>query len=423
MPPGPTLIFDKSTLQSLNPDEAMWLDNFFICAITPLFYVEVLADLEKEVRKGRTPEEVVGSLAAKTPDMESVAHVHHRTLLAMELSGTDEIDMRFGRPLVPGGKPVALEGQSGVIFQQSSEAEALQRWQRHEFLDVERLMAKNWRRMLSGIDLENAYQVFGNLLTWSGKPRTLVETKAIADWIIDQPDQGHALLSGLSVVGYSRDTAEAILSRWDKDGRRPVRQFAPYFAHVLGVELVFFIGIASDLISRDRPSNMIDVAYLHYLPFCSAFASSDKLHARLAPLFLLPHQRFVDGTTLKRDLSRIDNHFAALPEEVRARGVSTFANYPPDDDSNIVTQLWNTNLPTWREHKATREARERDDSGDAALIAKFNRMADAPAREDGVFMHLEEADYVMIQRFVMPKRGKWLRFPPEALKRKAESGE
>ena len=60
---GPILIFDKSTLQSLNPDEAVWLDNFFITNITPLFYIETLADLEKEVRAGKTPEQIVGVLS------------------------------------------------------------------------------------------------------------------------------------------------------------------------------------------------------------------------------------------------------------------------------------------------------------------------------------------------------------------------
>ena len=54
MPMGPILIFDKSTLQGLNPDEAVWLDNFFISNITPLFYTETLADLTKEMRNGRT---------------------------------------------------------------------------------------------------------------------------------------------------------------------------------------------------------------------------------------------------------------------------------------------------------------------------------------------------------------------------------
>jgi hypothetical protein len=58
---GPTLTFDKSFLQSINPDEAMWLDNFFACNITPLFFIETLADIEKEVHKGRTPEQIVAA--------------------------------------------------------------------------------------------------------------------------------------------------------------------------------------------------------------------------------------------------------------------------------------------------------------------------------------------------------------------------
>jgi hypothetical protein len=63
MAPGPHLIFDKSALQSFSLDETNWLDNFFTAVITPLFFAETLADLEKEVGKGRTPEQVVGNLA------------------------------------------------------------------------------------------------------------------------------------------------------------------------------------------------------------------------------------------------------------------------------------------------------------------------------------------------------------------------
>lgn len=42
---GPITIFDKSALESLNPDEALWFDWFYKTIITPLFYVETLADL------------------------------------------------------------------------------------------------------------------------------------------------------------------------------------------------------------------------------------------------------------------------------------------------------------------------------------------------------------------------------------------
>ena len=58
MSSGPITLFDKSTLQSLNPDESVWFDNFYRTVISPLFFVETLTDLSKEVEAGRTPEQV-----------------------------------------------------------------------------------------------------------------------------------------------------------------------------------------------------------------------------------------------------------------------------------------------------------------------------------------------------------------------------
>jgi len=49
MADGPVLIFDKSSLESLNLDEAVLLDNFYRSNVTPLFFVECLADLEKSI--------------------------------------------------------------------------------------------------------------------------------------------------------------------------------------------------------------------------------------------------------------------------------------------------------------------------------------------------------------------------------------
>ena len=165
---GPILIFDKSTLQSLNPDEAVWLDNFFLTNITPLFFIETLADLEKEVHSGRTPEQVVGNLAYKTPDMGSRPNVHHATLLAAELTGIEQVDMRYGRPIISGGQPRVLEGKTGIFFQQAPEQEALHRWQRGEFLGVERLMAKAWRSALSNVRYEELYGQFQRFYSVQG---------------------------------------------------------------------------------------------------------------------------------------------------------------------------------------------------------------------------------------------------------------
>src|SRR5579862_1495551 len=108
MPMGPFLIFDKSSLESLNLDEAVMLDNFYMSNITPLFFVECLADLEKAIRSRSTPEQLVGSMAKRTPEAQSCAHAHHRRILGQELSGHLDFSQIMERPMVPYGEPVQL---------------------------------------------------------------------------------------------------------------------------------------------------------------------------------------------------------------------------------------------------------------------------------------------------------------------------
>jgi hypothetical protein len=43
------------------------MDNFYMSAITPLFFVECLADSEKQIKSRSTPEQLVGSLADRMP--------------------------------------------------------------------------------------------------------------------------------------------------------------------------------------------------------------------------------------------------------------------------------------------------------------------------------------------------------------------
>src|ERR1700720_3704208 len=116
MAQGPSLIFDKSSLESLNFDEAVLMDNFYMSTMTPLFYVECLADLEKSIRSKSTPEQLVGSLAARTPEWNSAANVHHMNVLKGELSRAFEIRKVICRPAVPGGGLLQFGDQKGMVF-------------------------------------------------------------------------------------------------------------------------------------------------------------------------------------------------------------------------------------------------------------------------------------------------------------------
>src|SRR5258706_399966 len=172
MSQGPFLIFDKSSLESLNLDEAVLLDNFYRSTITPLFFVECLADLEKSISSTSTPEQLVGSLADRTPESQSMPNVHHLRILKRELTGDMKMEKVHGRPIIDYGQRVQLGGQKGVIFKRSQEYEALQRWTERQFLEVERNIAKNWRRSLTQINFEQmAKIVMGPLGNWR-KPRS-----------------------------------------------------------------------------------------------------------------------------------------------------------------------------------------------------------------------------------------------------------
>ena len=414
---GPILIFDKSTLESLNTDEAMWLDNFFLSNITPLFFIETLADLEKEVRKGRTPESVVGSLAHRTPDQSSKLNAHHRMLLEGELSGAGKIDMEYGRPHLSRGRVMALGEKTGIMFQQSPEEEALTRWRGMRFLELERLYAKAWREALSSIDFEKTYKAFQAFFP-IGKPKSLVDVKRVVDVHLDAINQEEVLTFGLSLLGITPRFQTKILDRWRSAGKPAIESFAPYFRHVISVDLFFNLAISADLIGRGRPSHKIDIAYLYYLPFCMVFTSNDNLHADIAPLFLRENQSFVLGRDLKEDLAKLDTHYDKLSPEVKDRGVMSFAHYPPHDVAFLVTRLWDKHMsPDWR--KNDMPTPKPDSDVGKRIVEEIERFEkEGVPLPDGTPVDGDEADFMVVKRMVRSRMGKWERFPPEVRNRR-----
>ena len=237
---GPITIFDKSTLQALNIDEAVWFDTFFLANLTPLFYVETLADLEKEVATGRTPESVVGALAAKTP-LDGAPNVHHRTLISAELEGR-EIDMS-GRVIVGAGDVMeAPDGKTGVHIDEFPEAAALMRWKNHEFLEIERDTARHWRAELAAHDPAGAIRRIERVLRPARKVADLAELKRVIDALCTSRDEETIRLA-LDVLAVPWLPQWFVLRRWQRSGRPELAAFAPYTTHVFKVDLLYYLGI------------------------------------------------------------------------------------------------------------------------------------------------------------------------------------
>jgi hypothetical protein len=414
---GPILIFDKSALQALRLREAVLLNTLFLTNITPLFYVESLADLEKQDDPtGRPPEEVVADLAAKTPVMHNQANVFHRTLLIDELVTGRRVDMSRRANLSGGRAKRAPDGTLGVLLKDAPEAAMLARWRARTFSTSERRQAQVWRAALAAVDLDSRIELARRLVPPAERVATLEQAKAFADGFVRRPDQ--AVLSlALEMLEIPQAHRGAILARHASARFPSLHAFAPYAAYIMTVDLVLYLGMGLDQIQRDRASHIVDIAYLYYLPFCMVFTSTDRLHRQLTPLFADLGQAFLWGPELKAGLAELLAYCEAHPNELRAKGLIGFLSKPPEGMANSITALWDQFLPSWRTS---------DDASPPSppppedeLMRRIKHMTETnDTLEEGAWT--DEPDFVVMQSTIPVEQG-GIRLVPEGIEHRQGS--
>jgi len=406
---GPITLFDKSFLQSLSLDESVWFDHFFLTNVCPLFYVETMADLEKSAKKGRTVEDEVRIIADKFPEMHGMPCAHHTELCTTNLLGRG-VPLTGQIPLAGPAQLVKTDGKSGAVYEPSPEAEAFSRWQKGEFLEVEHLYAKAWRSSLSPLDSKVVARELRMLDIDASSCKTLEDAKHLAERIVARRSRPTARMKlALMSLDIPPGLHGQILERWMHDNHPPLVQYAPYATHVLTVVLFYKIALAANLISNERPSSRVDVAYLFYLPFCMMFVSSDRLHEKCAGLFMRGDQVFVWGPELKSGLAEINNYYLKMPDSEREKGVYSFANDPPEIGNDIVRRLWGQLLPKWNKDEE-KDAEEKPVVG--TTIDEIKRMASArPLSPFEVDFNPDETERFLIKRRVARRKGSWYQVP------------
>jgi hypothetical protein len=182
--------------------------------------------------------------------------------------------------------------------------------------------SRGWREVLTSLDLKVIADGFRALGIDGKTCKSLPEAKALAQELVTTRDKPFERMKlAVAFLNAPREVHRRILERWSAVGYPPISDYAPYAAHVLTVEVFFQIALAANLISSQRPSNRVDVAYLFYLPLCMVFISWDGLHQRCAPLFLREDQDFIWSPDPKSELQRLDRHFAVLPETTKEKGI------------------------------------------------------------------------------------------------------
>ncbi len=331
---GPSIVLDKSSLQTLSLAEIAALKRFYSVTLIPTLVIEILADLKKTSTGDRTPEEEVVQLANKLSQMDSAINIHHFELIVGSLLGRPVPMSR--RPIVPAGKYVrAADGKIGVVFEETSEERAILRWQDGLFSDAEAAVAEQWRHATKSIDLEgfkNSYKATGSFRDC----RNLEEIVTRIDEYLHHNDSQSELLKMILLeFGIEPRLASIIFMRWEGLPTRSVSSFAPYALYCFRANIVFYLGLALNLVGT-RPTNRIDLEYTYYLPFCSVFSSKDKFHKLLIPFFLESDQKFVSGEDLKADLARLKD-----------QRLTNTNSGPPKEESSSTYQAWKQSVPHW----------------------------------------------------------------------------
>jgi hypothetical protein len=403
---GPISLFDKSFLQSLSLDEAVWFDRFFMPVACPIFFAETLGDLGKDPSKRGSAEfSVAKDIAQKFPELGGSPCTFHVDIATHDLLGSHmPMDGRIPRS---GGRPVP----KGVVCELGPEERAFSRWQNGEFHEVEKIVAAQWRQALSQLDLNKVASELRSVGIDGKLCKSLDQARDMALTVVSNTTHITSVLA-LAVIflHVPQHLHPRILEAWQREGCRPLNIFAPYAAHVVAVELFFQFALAARLIGSNRPSNRTDIAYLFYLPFCSLFISSDDLHRRSTHLFTRPNQEFVWGVDLKAGLRAVNAHFLQLPEHVREKGVMSFAHAPPD--GNIVADLWDRHLRPGYRTKVS-QPRDPPPKRDPELLKRLKEFSEQQTVPPDHAPEADTMEMMSIKRSVHRKRGSWWQVPKD----------
>ncbi len=386
---GPSLILDKSSLQTLSASEASALGRFYSVIVAPVLVIEIMADLKKHNTGDRTPEQEVIQLANKLSQVDSAVSVHYLPLMIQSLLGnSDEMNRR---PVVGSSKFVrAHDGRIGVVFDETPEELAILRWQDGLFSDAEQAIAEQWRISTKSIDLEkfkNEHKATEEFQSAKNLDELFAQVK---DFLLRNDSNPELLKMILLEFGFNQKFARHVFLRWEEMRQKSIQSFAPYALHCFKANLMFFLGLIRNFITT-RPTNRVDLEYVYYLPFCSVFSSKDKFHKELVPLFLEGDQLFVTGEELKADIANLKNNSSP-----------TKMSGPPANAKSPTYQAWKTSAPDWEAGtKVQSTTRTPEESKNA--IDNIMSLTDSPEITDPEILKrldLSKIDFISRKRSV-----------------------
>ncbi|MDA3779518.1 MAG: SEC-C domain-containing protein, partial [Bacteroidales bacterium] len=378
--------------QSLNKDEIILLHNYYQPNITPILVMEVMADLKKEIDKVEKSEKRVIDFANKLLPYNSGVNLFFMEILVNDLlHGNTPIEHT---PLLGSSEMVeTTEGKKGFHIKESPQEEALSRWRSGNFNDSEKELAALWREYTTQKDLlENLKENLKNKLTVNEAFKSLDEVKLYIEELIEKPEiQTELLVFIISEFGINNKIAAEILLRWEQTENKLLKEFAPYALFCCKVKLIFDFALRHSIVGT-RPTNMLDLQYLYYLPFCKVFSTNDKFQKSIANLLIDSKQKNVDGTVLKADLKKLVEYRATLFEK---KDIERTKKEPPQIPDTLTYQLWNEyfDWPSKIPPSKEKDKQYYKDKMDEFIKAK---KPGSPMKD------IDETEFIVMERYYRP---------------------
>jgi hypothetical protein len=329
----PNVIFDKSFIEMLNADELRELCMFFGVVSTPILRSEILADLQKKSQQERDSMAVMKSLSEKM-SRSGLEVMNYRSAALGELRRLFKVPMH-GALLIDGSAPNVTFRNGGVVIDGRELQWDWRRWSQGAFTEEEINLASEHRKNLEKFDPEEYCRQRGGMTKKNfGHCKNLGELISYIESLIADPrslTQELILRLTLTTLYAGPDVAEPCLSLF-KAGQIPnVRDFAPYAVSVMKIFMTYSTALARGFFGPRR-SDICDLEYLYYAPFCRVFISGDRLQKSMWTA-TTTRALFYTGAEFKADLKMRVALRKENPERVAGM-------YPIPVEGSVITDAF-----------------------------------------------------------------------------------
>lgn len=341
---GPITLIDKSSFQAFNSDQVLQFIVNFDHSLPPILLFEIIGDLKRKEFGDLKNRARVSNLANRFFGSGPPINETYNRLSIGELLG-GHVPMT-GAVIAQGARKVAHEDGYGIFIDITPFNEAIMRWTEGKFTDEDFRMAIKWRNFCENTGTEVLEDLFTEFFVIPAKCNNLDAVKEEAERILYMSSLQEPLLQWfIRRLAIDSTYQSALMARFVNDGRL-LGQYAPYTSHCIKTMLCLMLAERNKLIRKSK-TNIIDMHYLLYLPFCFVFVSDDTTHKRLAPLLLRNNQSFVTGQQLRNSLSKHMEIWNNYSEKKRKTIRYILGSHPYPIKDSVVSTLWSKHMKPW----------------------------------------------------------------------------